>query len=447
MRCAIYTRKSADERTNSQLGSITRQRELCETYIKSQEEENWTILPDLFDDEGYSGGVLKRPALDRLRQAAELGEVDAVVLYKIDRLSRSLRDFITLVKQFDQLGVRLVAITQHLDTNTSAGRLMINVLLSFAQFERELTSDRLKDWVAGARARGLYQGVAPYGYRNEKMHLIKVPEEAEVVRKIYRRYCYLRSGPKVLLELAQASVQFHGKPFPINVIYRILRSRVYLGELKHNGAYLPGVHEPLITEAQWLRSQTILNRRPWGRGDHTRDVPLHRLVFDANGVRMNLRRAQTKGRFYSRHVPAPSPGVHLYKTSPAFNVVKLELAVITALKSIGFTVSLEELESAHKTLRTAVARIDLREKDMTITLTTGLIFSIGHNAATSGRKPRFASLGNDLELMELYHKGANIKEIAVKLGKGKSTICKALRRLNVPRRDGTSRVPGIAPAN
>ncbi len=200
LRCAIYTRKSTEHGLELEFNSLDAQREACEAYIKSQASQGWKALPQLYDDPAYSGGNLERPALRRLLADIEAGSVDVVVVYKIDRLTRSLADFAKLVEAFDARSISFVAVTQQFNTTTSMGRLTLNVLLSFAQFERELSSERVRDKIAASRAKGKWTGGnIPFGYRTENKKLIIDDQEAEIVQYIFKRYLELGSfGPLVI---------------------------------------------------------------------------------------------------------------------------------------------------------------------------------------------------------------------------------------------------------
>lgn len=261
MRCAIYTRKSAEESADSQLGSTTVQRELCEAYIKSQSGDGWRVLPTIYDDVGYSGGKLTRPALAQLRADIAAKAVDIVVVYKIDRLSRSLKDFLGLVEEMDRAGVTFVSITQAFNTTTSMGRLMLNILLSFAQFEREVTGERLRDWFAGARSRGLWPRKRPYGYDKCDARLAINEAEAAVVRRIFERYAKLGSIRQVTREInAAGHLNSCGRPFGDGVIKHILHNRLYLGEMPGAEGVIPGTHEPIVREATWRRAHRTMHQ-------------------------------------------------------------------------------------------------------------------------------------------------------------------------------------------
>jgi DNA invertase Pin-like site-specific DNA recombinase len=213
-RCAVYTRKSTDEGLDMAFNSLDAQREACEAYVASQRGEGWVLVADRYDDGGHSGGSLERPALKRLLADIQSGKVDCVVVYKIDRLTRALMDFSKLVDLFDRHGVTFVSVTQSFNTTSSMGRLTLNILLSFAQFERELGSERVRDKIAASKRRGLWTGgVVPLGYKAVNRQLIIEPAEAAIVQRIFQRFVILRSITKVLRELdADGIRQRSGRP-------------------------------------------------------------------------------------------------------------------------------------------------------------------------------------------------------------------------------------------
>lgn len=193
-RCAVYTRKSLEDQSEKDFNSIDAQREAGEVYVQSQKANGWTLLAKRYDDYGYSGGNVNRPALRELLRDCEAGLVDVVVIYKIDRLSRSLTDFAELSRQFDKWGVSFVAVTQEINTATSAGRMMLNILMTFAQYEREVISERIRDKFAASRRRGIWMGgCVPFGYRVEDRRLVVVPDEADTVRRVFQRYSEIQS--------------------------------------------------------------------------------------------------------------------------------------------------------------------------------------------------------------------------------------------------------------
>jgi DNA invertase Pin-like site-specific DNA recombinase len=289
VRCAIYCRKSSEEGLEQSFNSLDAQREACAAYIDSQRHEGWLALDDRYDDGGYSGGTLERPALQRLIRDIEAGRVDTVVCYKIDRLSRSLTDFAKLVDVFERNSVTFVSVTQSFCTTTSMGRLTLNILLSFAQFERELAGERIRDKFAASRRKGIFMGgPPPLGYDVTDRKLVVNPAEAELVRLIFRRFFDLGSALLLMRELnagghrtkswtTQAGTFREGRPFDKGTLYKILRNRTYLGEAVHKGTSYPGEHEPIIDRATWDRVHEVLTinakRRERGAGPDAGAAP------------------------------------------------------------------------------------------------------------------------------------------------------------------------------
>ena len=281
LRCAVYTRKSSEEGLEQEFNSLHAQREACEAYIASQRSEGWVLVRDQYDDGGISGGTLDRPGLQRLTTDIEDGLVDVVVVYKIDRLSRSLADFAKLVEVFDRNGVTFVSVTQSFNTTTSMGRLTLNILLSFAQFEREVTAERIRDKVAASRKKGMWMGgVPPFGYR-----------VAELARKVAKRGIRTPRGNRI------------DKKY----LYRMLNNRAYIGEAVHKGDSYPGEHDAIIDRAIWDKVHAILKESPRKRAARTRaDTPalLKGLLYGPDGAafspthtsRARRRRRHRRGR-------------------------------------------------------------------------------------------------------------------------------------------------------
>jgi site-specific DNA recombinase len=246
-RCAIYTRKSSEEGLEQDFNSLHAQREACEAFVKSQVAEGWVAVTDGYDDGGISGGTLERPALRRLLADIEAGRIDIVVVYKIDRLSRSLMDFARLVETFERHGVTFVSVTQQFNTTTSMGRLTLNILLSFAQFEREVIGERIRDKFAASRAKGMWMGGhVPLGYRVENRKLVIDDEEAATVRMIFERFVTIGSATVLARALQAEGVTTHsGKPIDKGFLYKLLGNRVYIGEVVHKGTAYPGEHEAI----------------------------------------------------------------------------------------------------------------------------------------------------------------------------------------------------------
>jgi DNA invertase Pin-like site-specific DNA recombinase len=283
VRCAVYTRKSSEEGLEQEFNSLDAQREACEAYIVSQRAEGWVLVADRYDDGGVSGGTLERPALKRLTADIERGLVDVVVVYKIDRLSRSLMDFAKLVDVFDANEVTFVSVTQSFNTTTSMGRLTLNILLSFAQFEREVIGERIRDKFAASRARGMWMGGwAPLGYDIRDRKLVVNEVEAALVWRIFERFVRLGSATKLVLELTGEGVRHkRGKPIDKGFLYKLLNNRLYLGEAVHKGKSHPGEHDAIISQDLWDKVHAVLGlgtaqrsrRQHVGEG-HRAGVPL-----------------------------------------------------------------------------------------------------------------------------------------------------------------------------
>ncbi len=257
-RCAIYTRVSSDQGLEQDFNSLDAQREACEAYIKSQASEGWILARGRYDDGGFSGGSLARPALQQLLDAVRANKFDIIVVYKVDRLTRSLADFAKLVELFDAQGVSFVSVTQSFNTTTSMGRLTLNVLLSFAQFEREVTGERIRDKIAASKKKGIWVGgVLPLGYEVKDRKLLIVEDEAATVRLIFKRYLALGSMLALLAELRERGIRTRvralsngrvigGVYFTKGPLAHLLKNRMYLGELNHCGESYPAEHPPII---------------------------------------------------------------------------------------------------------------------------------------------------------------------------------------------------------
>src|SRR5690606_3430657 len=264
LRCAVYTRKSTEEGLEMEFNSLDAQREACEAYIASQKPEGWVLYPESYDDGGFSGGTLDRPALKRLLADIEDGRIDVVVVYKIDRLSRSLMDFAKLVEVFDRGGVTFVSVTQSFNTTTSMGRLTLNILLSFAQFEREVIGERIRDKIAASRKRGMWMGgFVPLGYEVRDRKLVINDAEAATVRMIFERFVEVGSATALARALAAEGVRTRrGRLVDKGFLYKLLNNRVYIGDAVHKGTAYPGEHEAIITRALWDKVHGILRESP-----------------------------------------------------------------------------------------------------------------------------------------------------------------------------------------
>ena len=281
-RCAVYCRVSTDERLDQEFNSIDAQREAGHAYIASQRSEGWIPVADDYDDPGFSGGNTERPALKRLITDIEEGKIDIVVVYKIDRLTRSLADFSKMVEVFERQGVSFVSVTQQFNTTTSMGRLMLNVLLSFAQFEREVTGERIRDKIAASKRKGMWMGgVPPIGYDVENRRLVPNGRESKLVRFIFERFLELGSSTKLVKELQQEGATTKswttqdgnhrpGKLIDKTSVYQILNNRTYLGELRHKEQWFKAEHPPIIERSVFDAVQAILEVNPRVRANNTR---------------------------------------------------------------------------------------------------------------------------------------------------------------------------------
>jgi len=320
LRCAIYTRKSSEEGLEQAFNSLDAQREACAAFILSQKHEGWTVLPTLYDDGGFSGGTLDRPALKQLLDDIGTGKVDVVVVYKIDRLTRSLFDFAKIVEAFDAKGVSFVSITQQFNTTTSMGRLTLNVLLSFAQFEREVTGERIRDKIAASKKKGMWMGGLPsLGYDVQNRKLVVNDEESLTVLHIFRQYLELRSVRALQAELDAAGIRskqrtlsdgspYGGQKLSCGALYLMLKNRIYRGEITHKGDAYPGEHPAIVDKALWNEVQTMLaeNRVKRASGSNAKHPSLLvGIVFDENGERLTPTHAVKKGTRYRYYVSRP----------------------------------------------------------------------------------------------------------------------------------------------
>src|ERR1700733_10569541 len=315
IRCAIYTRKSTEHGLDQEFNSLDAQREACEAYIKSQASQGWKALPQEYDDPAYSGGNLERPALKRLLRDIESGRIDVIVVYKIDRLTRSLADFAKLVETFDAKSISFVAVTQQFNTTTSMGRLTLNVLLSFAQFERELSSERVRDKVAASRRKGKWTGgTVPLGYDAKDKKLVINKPEAETVRYIFKRYLELQSFGKLVADLDANGIitkvrntkvkKFNGGiPFTYGPLAYFLKNRIYVGETGHKEKWFPGEHAAIVDRKIFDQVQQLLASQPAARKARrtASEALLMGKLYDNRGNRMSPSYSAKNGvryRFY-----------------------------------------------------------------------------------------------------------------------------------------------------
>lgn len=320
-RCAVYCRVSTDERLDQSFNSIDAQREAGQAFIASQRTEGWIPVVDDYDDGGFSGGNMDRPALKRLLTDIDAGKVDIVVVYKIDRLTRNLTDFSKMVDLFDQRGVSFSAVTQQINSATSMGRLMLNILLSFAQFEREVTGERIRDKIAASKAKGMWVGgTPPIGYDVVNRLLVINEAEAKIVRSIWRRFVELRSTTELARELNRQGVTTKawttvdgtfrpGRPVTKQNLYKTLRNSIYVGIIRHKEKDYPGQHEAILDQALWDQAQAILSIEAGLRASqtmtrHDNESILRGLLFAPNGDRMLPTATKKKsGKRYRYYLP------------------------------------------------------------------------------------------------------------------------------------------------
>ncbi len=317
-RCAVYTRKSTDEGLDQEYNSLEAQRDAALAFIASQRHEGWIAIDDGYDDGGFSGGNMNRPALKRLLADIEDGKIDVVVVYKIDRLSRSLGDFAKIVDLFDARGVTFVSVTQQFNTTTSMGRLTLNILLSFAQFEREVTGERIRDKLAASKAKGMWMGgVPPLGYDVKDRKLVINESEADLVRDIFIRYAEHGSAAQLVRELkiegrttkswiTQTGRHRPGRTIDQQYLFSMMRNRLYLGEISNHGQSYPGQHQAIIDREVWDAVHAVIDGRKRGpRVQHTSNPALlSGLLYAPDGQRMIPSHTTKKdGRRYRYYVP------------------------------------------------------------------------------------------------------------------------------------------------
>ncbi|MES2288149.1 MAG: recombinase family protein [Pseudomonadota bacterium] len=383
IRCAIYTRKSSDEGLEQGFNSLDAQREACAAYILSQASEGWSALPDIYDDGGISGGTLERPALQRLLADVAAGRIDIIVVYKVDRLTRSLLDFSKLVEAFDKADTSFVSITQSFNTTTSMGRLTLNMLLSFAQFEREVTAERIRDKIAASKAKGMWMGgTPPLGYRPDGRTLAIVEEQAALVREIFALYVQLgnvrlvagqllRQGGRSPIRARANGVTFGDRPFTRGQLYAMLKNPIYVGEIAHGAKRYPGLHPGIVDRETWDGVQAMLANNVQG-GRRSRSAAteslLAGLIVDGAGdplVAAHACKGKTRYRYYvSRplhHNANQANGIRL----PAREI---ESAVIERLAealsdpfaltaAAGLTMAAADLLQLHERSNLAIARL------------------------------------------------------------------------------------------
>ncbi|MFA7013729.1 MAG: recombinase family protein [Desulfobacterales bacterium] len=361
-RCAIYTRKSVEEGLDMEFNSLDAQRLAAENYVASQSANGWICLPERYDDGGFSGGNLERPALKKLLDDAANGLVDIIVIYKLDRLSRSICDFAELSKKFDEWGVSFVSVTQEINTSTSSGRMMLNILMTFAQYEREIIAERIRDKMSASRKRGQWVGGSiPFGYFVKDRHLLPDEKSSEYIRLMFETFVEKKSARDVahLLNIRGIKTR-QGKEWTASHIYRILNNRTYIGEVAYKGGVYPGEHEALVDRTLWDSAQEILKTNapvPRGRPAKERYSPLKGLIRcghcdGAMGPTYSVRR----GRQYNYYMCLKDSKRDIHtcpvKTIPAGDVEK---AVVTQLGMLFYTPTFISMVATR--LRTTIAEV------------------------------------------------------------------------------------------
>jgi len=343
VRCAVYTRKSSEEGLEQEFNSLHAQREACEAYIQSQRHEGWQLHPDSYDDGGFSGGNIKRPALTRIIEDIKQGLINIIIVYKVDRLSRSLSDFVQMINLFDEHSVSFVSVTQQFNTSTSMGRLTLNVLLSFAQFEREVTGERIREKIAASVKKGMWMGgVVPLGYENCDRKLIVNDDDARTVRHIFQRYLELknvkalkaeldREGYVTRLRISKSGKNIGGGQFYRGSLYTILKNPIYIGKLKHHDKVYDGRHHAIIEQDIWDRAQQQLedNRIDTTLRTHAKQPSLLAgLLFDDNNNVMSpshTKRKEVRHRYYV------SQALLQYREKEAGSVTRISASTIENL--------------------------------------------------------------------------------------------------------------------
>ena len=373
-RCAVYCRVSSDERLDQEFNSIDAQKEAGHAYVASQRAEGWIPVAHDYDDPGFSGGNTERPGLKRLMADIEQGQIDIVVVYKIDRLTRSLADFSKMVEVFERQEVSFVSVTQQFNTTTSMGRLMLNVLLSFAQFEREVTGERIRDKIAAAKRKGLWMGgVPPLGYDVEHRLLIVNEAEAAVVRRIFEDMLTIGAPTQIAANLTQEGITTKawttqdgqvrpGARIDQKYLYKLLRNRIYLGELSHKGVWFPGAHSAIIDPGLWGKVHEILTKDGHSRSVDTKirshtDALLRGLLYAPSGERMYPTYSRKNGRKYLYYVSKSesrfgAPGKS-YDRLPAGEI---EAAVVAQIRTV--LTSPESIESVVRCMQQSGSPLD-----------------------------------------------------------------------------------------
>jgi DNA invertase Pin-like site-specific DNA recombinase len=420
IRCAIYTRKSSDEGLDQSFNSLDAQHEACAAYVMSQRHERWTLNPERYDDGGFSGGSMERPGLKQLLADVEAGKIDVIVVYKVDRLTRSLADFAKMVEVLDAAGASFVSITQAFNTTTSMGRLTLNVLLSFAQFEREVTGERIRDKIAASKAKGMWMGgTVPFGYDVADRRLVMNEAEAHTVRYIYRRYLELRSTDALRVELAMRGIVTKGRklksgttsggvPFGTGGLLHLLKSRLYIGDVVHKGRYHRGEHEPIITNELWddVQSALAASRATQRRGTRAQHPSLlASLLYDDHQRPMYPSHANKDGKRYRYYITNPK---HAGRDRPP--QLRLPAHDLEALVSSQLAAFLADPSS----VMTAAASAHLDANQLDALIAESATHAAGLAGASRNARPTILQLVERIDLSE------SSVTITIKLAEGVS---------------------------
>jgi site-specific DNA recombinase len=383
VRCAIYTRKSTEHGLELEFNSLDAQRDACEAYVKSQASQGWKALPQHYDDPAYSGGNLDRPALQQLLKDIDAGRIDVIVVYKIDRLTRSLADFAKLVEAFDAKSISFVAVTQQFNTTTSMGRLTLNVLLSFAQFERELSSERVRDKIAASRRKGKWTGgTVPLGYEARAKKLVSNRTEAETVRTIFRLYLDQKSFSKLVAELDRRGIvtkrrntkaaKFNGGiPFTYGPLSYFLRNRVYVGEVHHGGKWFKGEHEAIVDRRIFDRVQELLKANTAERKvmSSASGAVLQGKIFDDKGSRMGPSHSNKNGVRYRFYVSRALRG----RKDKAGSITRVSAIEIEGIVESTLRKQLRDQDLSTEAIADRVERVTVKQNSIVIAVVPGIL--------------------------------------------------------------------------
>ncbi len=410
LRCAIYTRVSTDHGLDQDFNSLDAQREACEAYVRSQTHEGWTLVRDRFDDGGFSGGSLERPALTRLLALVDAGRVDVIVVYKVDRLTRSLADFAKLVERFDAKTASFVSITQSFNSTSSMGRLTLNMLLSFAQFEREVTGERIRDKIAASKRKGIWVGGNPsFGYIVKDRKLVIDEAEANVVRSMFERYLALGSLDALLRELRLQEVRTRirtlssgktrgGVFFGRGALASLLRNRIYLGELRHHGESYPAEHCAILDGDLFDRVQDRLTGAAvaFGQKRASESFLLRGLLFDDRGYRMTPSAVRKKGRQYRYYISrALSEGARdRAGSAPRIAAAAVEDAITHALAAVTDQHDRKGSDEPNR-IETFVGKIVTSRTTLTIDLTPDAADVLGRQQIVTAWDPKSTKVRRD----------------------------------------------------